>query len=268
MSARKRKATVKAVSSSSSSGEASSSQWLSFDKLVERVRIDDEAREKWVDHIAWERKQVTLLRQRLKVQSVDELLQLHPNESLPLSDIIQIGETLLPHFDVTGLDLTHTIDSNFMAMDHVDRAPGISDAEMDDITSRSQFIPPNMHVVTIERLISLLKQPLPSTNDIKQQEEIQSTLVPVIEPRCFVPLLWFARATVDLPYKLEAKNLYLDSLKALACNTTDPNHKLVWKSAIATFSQMKQGIADYVAATSKLASEAKLADQKRAKSNK
>jgi hypothetical protein len=255
---RKSKSKSKADTDTDAARTDPAKQWLSFDHLSERVQLSPAARAKWEDQLAWETKQVMLLRRRLKAQDTDELLQLHPNKQLPLDEVIQIGDLLLDEFDPSLLNLTHTIDPHAITMDHVDRAPGVTQQQMASMHAMSQRFqpPPNLQVVTIENLSRMLQTPVPL-----EDCALEKNRVPVIEPRCFVPLLWFAQVVTELPYKLSAKNGYLDEVKVLASNTAASGHKLVWKKAIEMYSQMKQGIADYLASASELTRAAQQEDE-------
>lgn len=241
MSRRKSKLDAKALKNDSEQ------QWAAFDDLLKgRIRISDSDRLKWDTESQRERAKLKTLQKKLKIKKDDDLIPVIINEALSAEEVMQIGNTLLDTFDPSSLDLTRKIDPAYMAFDHADRAPGVTDEQLDqwDLRIRSH-LPSSLGLVTFDRVHKLLSVELAvdeANGDMLMKDDFQKN----IEYKCFVPLMWFVEVMHPLPYLPEVKEMYFAVAKTIACNTSSDAFREVWKHVISVYSDCKQAIADYL----------------------
>jgi hypothetical protein len=222
-------------------------QWDSLDQLFEKreITMSASAREKLNNYGAWERQQAAVMRAKLKLTRTDEFAPLVVDRSRDADDILEIGRTLLDEFDPSTLDLTTTIDPSVLHMDHIDRAPGVTDEQLMRYDALIRFnLPPSFHAIKMETVTRLLTQVVVTAS--QAQTESQLPREEVIEFRCFIPLMWFVEQLNTLPFMLDVKNLYLDEAKLLALRTPSGEFRRVWKHVIVTHNRLKQDLADYL----------------------
>ncbi len=138
-------------------------KWEVFDtQLQGRVRVEETARVKWNAADAQERTVIALLRTKLKVNTMLDRIPIVPDASLTDTDIYCIGETMIDEFDPSELDIVNKLDPACMLYDHADRAPGVTDEQLELWeTLIRHHLPPSLKAVTHKNVCRLLKQPLP-----------------------------------------------------------------------------------------------------------
>lgn len=115
---------------------------------------------------------------KLKITEDDDYVPIEINESLTPDDILEIGNTLIDEaFDPDTLDLTRKIDPGFTSFDHADRAPGVTDQQLDNYDRRIRNnLPSSLRVVTFDRVAKLLQWSMPEQGDdqlIPAQHRVQ-----------------------------------------------------------------------------------------------
>lgn len=211
------------MSSTSKKRKSSKKPAAGWEALPSSIRIDAEAKEKW-DAIPPSDANIAFK------QSVPILA----NSKRSPEDIYAIGETLIDSFDPTKLDLTRADTS----------------AMPDQIARYSQRIacnqPPNLRCITLQSLHRMLQ------NESTEPREDTK----VIDPKCFIPLLWFTEKLHELPYLPKLKEMFMDQLKFMASNTKADAAAVVWNHASEVYVALKQDLADYMFAATQLQQQA------------
>lgn len=260
MSRRKTKLSAKEVQ------DKKEKQWVAFDELLGgKIRISEEARHKWDTESQRERAKLNALKKKLKVEDEDDLIPIIVDDKLEPQQVLEIGNLLLDQFDPSTLDLTRKIDPAYMAFDHADRAPGVTDAQLDDYDRRiRKHLPSSLRVVTFAKVCKLLSVEL-AADDHNGDPVMEDAFQQTVEYKCFLPLMWFVQVMIPMPYRPEVKELYFDIAKTIASNTSSAAFREVWKHVISVYSNCKQDIADYLWHASKMDAQEEEQADKRAK---
>ncbi len=225
---------------------ASDLKWEEFDNQLQgRVRVEVSARMKWNAAAANERNVLSLMRTKLKIDEQLDLVAITPDNSLSDADILAIGETLVDAFDPSQLNLEYKLDPACMLLDHADRAPGVTDEQLETWeTLIRHHLPPSLKAVTHKNVCRLLKHPLPAQEEQKtlMQDEFQQS----IEYKCFLPLMWFAAVLEKLPLIEMIKEMHFSIAVIYASHTPTASFREVWRKCISISSGLQQDIADYL----------------------
>ncbi len=226
---------------------ASQLKWNDFDaRLQGRVRVEEGTRMKWNAAAAQERTVLSMLRLKLKIDERFDRLTITPDASLSDADIFAIGETLIDSFYPNELDLQYKLDPACMLLDHADRAPGVTDEQLETWeTLIRHHLPPSLRSVTHKNVCRLLKQPLPpqEDQDALMNDECQQS----IEYKCFLPLMWFADVIDKLPLIETIKEMHFSIAVIYASHTPSASFREVWRKCITIYSAQQQDIVDYLA---------------------
>ena len=168
-----------------------------------------------------------------------------PDQSLSDTDVYCIGETLIEEFDPSELDIMYKIDPACMRYDHADRAPGVTDEELETWeTLIRHHLPPSLKAVTHKNVCRLLEQPLPQ----KEQQDalMNDAFQQSIEYKCFLPLMWFATVLEKLPLITTIKEMHFSIAVIYASHTPSASFREVWRKCITMYASMQQDIRDYL----------------------
>ena len=168
-----------------------------------------------------------------------------PSQSLSDADLFAIGDTLIDEFDTTEINIAHKIDPACMLLDHADRAPGVTDEQLERWeTLIRHHLPPCLRAVTHRNVCRLLQHEMPShtqQNALANDEFQQS-----IEYKCFLPLMWFAEVIEQLPLIDKIKEMHFSIVVIYASHTQSASFREVWRKCITIYSALQQDIADYI----------------------
>jgi hypothetical protein len=224
----------------------SSLNWQDFDSQLQgRVKVDDDTRVKWNAAAAQERTVLSLLRKKLHIDERFDLVPITPDPSLSDADLFAIGETLVEEFDASELNLEYKLDPACMLLDHADRAPGVTDKQLERWeTLIRHHLPPSLRAVTHKNVCRLLQHEMPSNaqQHALASDEFQSS----IEYKCFLPLMWFAERLQQLPLIEKVKEMHFATAVIYASLTHSDSFREVWRKCITIHSGLQQDIADYI----------------------